>query len=599
MALKDDAADRFSEMASLLELLGESRFRVNSYAKAARTLELFAGELEGLSKQQLTELDGIGDSTADKILELAETGLIQDHEKLKNKVPAGLLGVMQVPGVGPKTAKLGWDELGITDLDKLRAAIDDGSLASLKGMGEKSVENIRQNLSFASKESKRLPLGIAMPIAEALVERMSAVKGVRRCAYAGSLRRGRDTIGDIDVLCVTDDAEAAREAFCGHDDVVQVVARGETKCSVRLKIEVHSGRWRLDAKDDVVGADLRLVPEASWGAAMMYFTGSKDHNVRVREIAIKRGYTLNEYGLFEETDDERASGEPPQKRGESPVASDAESKVYAKLGLPDLPPEVREDAGEVGLDEPLHLIQAGDIRAELHAHTTESDGRLSLRQLVRHAIERGFHTIAVTDHSRSSVQANGLSVERLKKQREDIESLRDELGEEIDILCGSEVDIHADGSLDYDDDTLAWLDFVVASPHTVLKQEPKKATERLLRAIEHPCVHVIGHPTGRLVGRRKGLEPAMDELAAAAAEHRTALEINAHWMRLDLRDTHVRAAIEAGALVAIDCDVHTAECFDNLRYGVTTGRRGWLTAEGCVNAWDRERLRAWVASKRG
>ncbi|MEO0511977.1 MAG: DNA polymerase/3'-5' exonuclease PolX [Planctomycetota bacterium] len=597
MGLREDAAERFAEMAALMELLGESRFRINSYAKAARVLEAHAGALEGLDQPALTELDGIGASTADKILELAETGAIAAHQKLVGKVPEGLLGVMQVPGVGPKTAKLAWDNLEITDLDGIRRAIDDGSLATLKGLGPKSVENIRQNLSFASKESKRLPLGIAMPIAEALVDRMSKVPGTRRCAFAGSLRRGKESIGDLDLLVVTDDPERARAAFCEHDDVQQVVARGETKCSVRLKIEVHSGRWRLDAKDDVVGADLRIVPEASWGAALMYFTGSKDHNVRVREAAIRRGFTLNEYGLFEESDEERASGEPPQERGTTPAASETEAAVFAALELPEVAPELREDAGEVGAGPLPELITVADIRAELHAHTTESDGRLSLDRLVQHAIDRGFHTIAVTDHSRSSVQANGLSVERLKKQRAEIEALRETLGGAIDVLCGSEVDIHADGSLDYDDDVLAELDYVIASPHTSLKQEPARATERLLRVIEHPLVHVVGHPTGRLVGRRKGLEPAMDELVHAAAEHNTALEINSHWMRLDLRDTHVRAATAAGAPIAIDCDVHTAECFDNLRFGVVTGRRGWLTAEGCVNAWDRDRLRAWIRSK--
>lgn len=595
MGLKDDAAAHFQEMALLLELLGESRFRVNSYAKAARTLETSTASLDDASLSDLQKLDGIGKSTAEKIIELRETGEIGDVEALRGKVPAGLLDVMQVPGVGPKTAKLAWDELGITDLDGLRKAIDDGSLATLPRMGKKSVENIRDNLSFASKESQRLPLGIAMPIAEALVERLSGVDGVERVEFAGSLRRGKETIGDLDLLVVASDAEAARAAFCEHESVQKVVARGETKCSVRIGVDVHTGRWRGESEDALVGADMRLVPKESWGAAMLYFTGSKEHNVRCREIAIKQGMTLNEYGLFE---DDGSDPEPPQKRGVEPIASGSEEAVYQKLGIEYVVPERREDSGELTSGAFDDLITIDDIKAELHAHTTESDGKLTLEQLVQHAIDRGFHTIAVTDHSRSSVQANGLSVDRLHEQREAIERARERFGDDIDILHGSEVDIHADGSLDYDDEVLAWLDLVVASPHASLKQESDKATARLLRVIEHPLVHIVGHPTGRLVGRRRGLEPAMDELVSAAAEHDTALEVNAHWMRLDLRDTHVRAAVEAGAKIAIDCDVHTSECFENLRYGVMTARRGWLRKSDCVNAMPRDTLRNWVRSKR-
>jgi DNA polymerase (family 10) len=438
-----------------------------------------------------------------------------------------------------------------------------------------------------------------MPVAEGLVARLKKIQGVKEIAFAGSLRRGKETIGDIDILVAADDSEAVRSAFVSMPEVEKVLANGETRSSVRLRVGSDLSRW--SSGDDetqasggaVVQVDLRLVPRESWGAALLYFTGSKDHNVRLRERALKQKLTLNEYGLYPLDD----RNEPPQRRGVKAVAGKTEEEIYTKLKLSWVPPEIREDRGELEVRETPALIELGDIKAELHAHTTESDGALSLEELVAEAKKRGFHTIGVTDHSKSSIQANGLSVERVKEQIKRVHDYAKGV-KGISVLVGSEVDILADGTLDYDDKLLAQLDIVVASPHSALKQDPKKATARLLKAIEHPLVHVLGHPTGRLINRRPGLEPAMDELIAAAVEHETALEINAHWMRLDLRDTHVRAAVEAGALIAIDCDVHTLADFDNLRYGVMTGRRGWLTADQCVNTWSRQKLAAWLKRKR-
>jgi len=312
--------------------------------------------------------------------------------------------------------------------------------------------------------------------------------------------------------------------------------------------------------------------------------------MRLRGRARKKTLTLNEYGLFP---DEPGDG-PPQSRGVEPVASRTEEAIYAALDLPYLPPEIREDRGELDLAETPRLIEVGDVRAELHAHTTASDGSLSILELAQLARDRGFHTIAVTDHSKSQAVASGLSDERLRKHLAAIREANEQI-EGITILAGSEVDILADGDLDYGDELLAELDVVVASPHWALQQKPAKATERLLKAIEHPLVRIIGHPTGRLINRRSGLDPAMEEIIAAAIEHDTALEINAHWARLDLRDHHVRAAVEAGALIAVNCDVHAAGDFDNLRYGVATARRGWLPPERCVNTWDAGRLHAWLA----
>ena len=380
--------------------------------------------------------------------------------------------------------------------------------------------------------------------------------------------------------------ERFSNAFCEMPGVDEVLVHGETKSSVRMSIP--SPRGGADAKIQV---DLRVVPEESWGTALMYFTGSKEHNVRLRERAKKKGLTLNEYGLFPDDDE----NEPPQKRGVKAKASKTEASIYKALGVAFVPPEIREDRGELDLDDTPRLIEVDDIKAELHAHTTASDGSMSIEELATAAKERGFHTIAVTDHSKSQQVASGLSEERL---REHIEAIREAKVAGISILTGSEVDIMPDGDLDYDDELLAELDVVVASPHWSLQQKPEKATKRLLRAIEHPLVHVLGHPTGRLINKRGGLEPAMGEIIAAAIEHNVALEINSHWMRLDLRDTHVRAAVEAGALIAIDCDVHGVGDFDNIAYGVATGRRGWLTPDLVVNTWGKKKLHDWLKSKR-
>ncbi|MEM9065281.1 MAG: DNA polymerase/3'-5' exonuclease PolX [Planctomycetota bacterium] len=595
-----EIAGQFEQIAQMLELLGENRFKVNAHAKVARVLGDLGAEVETIAgdgdakarSKRLQELDGVGASAAEKIVEYLDTGAISERDTLAANVPAGLIALLGLQGLGPKTVKLLWDQLGVVDAAGLKRVIEDGSIMGLPRMGQKTVDNITKALKYAHEAGRRMPLGMVRPLAEQLVEQMLAIKGVNDAAFAGSLRRGKETIGDIDILVTAENPASVHEAFRSLDGVREVLASGESKTSVRLLLPQNFGRWRGLAEDDepTIQADLRVVPAESWGAALMYFTGSKEHNVRLRERAIKQGLTLNEYGLFE---DDSSQDEPPQKRGLTPVASESEAAVYAKLGVPEVPPELREDRGELNAGELPELVTVDSIRAELHAHTTESDGRLKLEELVSCAEDRGFHTIAVTDHSKSSVQANGLSVDRLQAQRKAIEAVRAE-HPDISILCGNEVDILVDGTLDYDDDVLREMDYFVASPHASLSQDPKTATKRLLRVIEHPLSRVIGHPTGRLIGRRPGLEPAMDEIIAACREHDVALEINAHWVRLDLRDTHVRAAVELGVLIAINCDVHVAEDFDNLRYGVQTGRRGWLTKDLCVNTWDRETLAGWI-----
>lgn len=595
MSFNTRLASIFDRMSAMLELTGADKFRVNAHAKAARVIGDHPSDLEPIAgdAKALIAIEGIGKGTAAKIAEFAEKGTIVEHDELAAKVPSGVLDLLGIQGLGPKTVKLLWEEKGVQSIADLKKIIDDGSILTLPRMGEKTVENIKESIAFLESSGQRLHLGIAMPIAEAIVGRMKTVPGVTACTFAGSLRRGRDSIGDLDILISTTDAEAARAAFCEHASVLKVLARGEHKCSVRLSLEGLGGRFASDA-NAAVQADLRIVPSESWGAALMYFTGSKDHNVRLRERALSKGMTLNEYGLFPE---DKSDSTPPQQRGVRPVASDTEEHIYLALGLPFLPPTVREDRGELELKDTPSLIQVGDIHAELHSHTTASDGEMSIEESAAVAQARGFHTLAITDHSKSSAVANGLSPERLRAHIQAIRAA-DQAADSITLLAGSEVDILVDGVLDYDDDLLAALDVVVASPHAGLKAKPVQATKRLLKAISHPLVHILGHPTGRLIERRPGLEPAMDEIIAAALEHDVALEINAHWMRLDLRDTHVRAAVEAGCKIAINCDVHQAGDYNNLRYGILTAQRGWLTPDLCINTWPKKKLHDWLKSKR-
>ncbi len=615
MSQNEAVAALLSDMATLLELLGENQFKAIAHSRASRVVESLDKPVETLDKAALVAIDGIGDKIAGKIVEFCTTGRMKEHEELAAQVPAGLRQILELPGLGPKTVRAMWQTLNITDLAGLRKAIDDGSLLKLPRMGEKAVEKIKGAIALGEEATRRTPIGLAMPLAErlrgellVLAKKHTAFK-ITRVEIAGSLRRGRDTIADLDFLVCTAGAfdsssktvHPILEEFTKLPEVRQIIVAGATKASVRCAINIHTARWKGGADqqpaEPTIQVDVRLVPEGSFGAAWMYFTGSKDHNVVLRQRALAQGMTLNEYGLFKE---DKTTDVPPQHRGAKPVAAATEEDVFKKLGLAWVPPESRESVGEVSLaekDSLPELIELADIKSELHAHTTASDGKMSMRELVMEAHRRGFHSIAVTDHSKSSAVANGLSIERLKDQIKQVKQLNKQLADEgidIKVLSGSEVDILADGTLDYDDDLLAELDVVVASPHVALSQDPKTATERLLKAIEHPMVHILGHPTGRLINRRNGLAPDMPTLIAAAKAHDTALEINAHWMRLDLRDTHVRMAVAGGCTIAIDCDDHDITDFDNLRYGVLTARRGGLTATSCVNAWDRKKLLAWL-----
>ena len=584
MSSNEDIGAIFEEMATLLELTGANGFRVNAHTKVARVVEGLSSDLAEVARgekalAELQKIDGIGKSSAEKIVAFVATGTVPELEDLRSEVPDGLRMVMQVPGLGPKTVRRFWQEASVESLADLEAALDDGRLESLPRMGRKTLDNIRASIDFMKSAGDRRRLGVAMPLAERVVAVMEAVPGMRRVAWAGSLRRGQETIGDVDVLVSTDDPDAASVAFREQPGVSRVLVAGETKSSVRL--------------EEGIQVDLRVVPEEVWGATLMYFTGSKDHNVALRERAIARGLRLNEYGLFPEDDE----ATPPQQRGIAPVAASTEAEIYEALELPWIPPELRVDRDEFDRPIPDDLVTVEAIRAELHSHTTASDGKLSIDELADAAMAAGREVLAITDHSRSSAQANGLDVDRLRRHADAIREADSRI-EGVRLLAGSEVDIHADGSLDYEDDVLAMLDVVVASPHASLRQEPAVATARLCAAARHPLVSIIGHPTGRIIGSRKGLEPDLEALIAAAVEGGTALEINSNPLRLDLRDIHVRAAVDAGCLISINTDAHRAEHLEFIRYGVLTGRRGRLENEGCINTWATDRLLAWLARNR-
>ena len=581
MSSNPELAARFHEAAAILEITGANAFRINAVTRVAGIIEDLPGALtlESADPKQLVQLDGIGKSSAEKISEFINTGTIAEFDDLRAQIPSGLIDVLGLPGLGPKTVKTLWEKGEVTDIETLESKIDSGELESLPRMGKKTLANIKDAIDFSRRSAGRIRLGQALPLAEAIVARLSNATGVTRIAFAGSLRRGRETIGDIDILVASRDPESPTSALTSIPGVEKVLLSGQTKTSVRL--------------DTGIQVDLRVVPEAQFGAALLYFTGSKEHNVVLRELAINQSMRLNEYGLFPDDGDP----EPPQQRGIKPIAAASELEIYEALGVPMLPPELREDRHPRDWAHQKDLVTIDSIKAELHAHTTASDGVMSLDELIEQARKRGFHTLAVTDHSKSSVQANGLSVERLLAHIEQIHEANERFTD-ITVLAGSEVDIMADGSLDYDDDILEQLDWVVASPHSSLRQDPDTATKRLLKAIAHPLVHVIGHPTGRIINERSGLTPDMAQLCAAAHEHRTGLELNSNPARLDLRDTHVRLAMESKTLVPIDTDAHHPGDFELLRYGIYTGRRGGLTRAHCPNCWEHEPLHDWIRSKR-
>lgn len=571
-----ELADTFTLIANLLEIKGEVIYVTLAYRRAAENLlSLGRDAREYWREGRLREIPGVGKAIAEKMDELLSTGRLVFLEKLKEEVPPGLADWMAVPGLGPKKIGLIWKELGITSLSELSEAAHAGKLRVLPGMGEKSEAQILAGIDSLSRRTGRVPLWRAYPLVQQIMSSLRDIPGVVNISPAGSLRRMRATVGDLDILVASKNSSAVMEVFTTLPDVMRVLGKGETKSSIEFSDGVRAQVW--------------VHPPEKFGTALQYATGSKEHNVLLRQLALEKGLSLSEHALT-------------RVDGSGEILCSSEEEVYTVLGLSYIPPELREDRGEVqaARDGKLpHLINIGDIRADLQTHSTWSDGKLTILEMARAAARRGIRVIAFTDHSVSLGITGGLSMERHAEQALEIESARREVGDAIKILHASEVEIRADGSLDYPDDFLATLDLVVASLHTGLRQPREKVTERMLNAIRNPHVDIIGHLSGRLIPDREGADLDMDAVLSAAAQSGVALEINASPYRLDLEDIHARRAAQMGILLSINTDAHSEADMDMMPFGVSVARRAWLTAENVINTWTEDRLTGWLQNRSG
>jgi len=574
-----EIAALLERIADLLEIQGENVFKVNAYRRAAENIREAGRPLaEVRAEGTLRQVPGVGEAIAEKIAELIDTGKLGFYEKLKQEVPESLLDLLEVPDMGPKRVGLVWKNLGVTDLGGLAAAAADGRLKDLPGLGAKSEAKIRKGLEDLQgrKIASRTPLGVAWELAEAVKSALLEVPGVERLEAGGSLRRMKETVGDLDLLTAAPDAGPVMDRLAESPLVEEVLLRGPTKMSVRF----HGG----------MQGDLRVVERARWGTAWQYFTGSQAHNVILRELSIKKGYSLSEYAL------KRADG--------SELLCAEEEEVYRALGMPWIPPELREGRGEVEAalkGELPRLLELSDLKGDLQSHTTASDGRATLEEMATAAQSRGLRYLLVTDHSQGLGIAGGLSPGDLLRQGSEIRALNGAFGGDFRLLCGTEVEVRSDGSLDFPDELLGKMDLVVAAVHSALSGDREKVTGRFLSAIRHPLVHVLAHPTGRLLtGKgRSGADADWDRVFAEAAATGTALEINASPMRLDLPDALARRALELGCLFAVSTDAHAPEQFDFARYGVAVARRAWIPPERVVNTWEAGRLLEWAREKPG
>jgi DNA polymerase (family 10) len=558
----------FQRLADIMEIKGEAFFRANAFRKVARILEDLPTDVESLVESgELTKTEGIGKGTADAIVEYLETGTITRYEKEKKSIPKGLVELLSVPGLGPKTIGLLWRELDVKSLKSLKRALRSKKILKLAGMGEKKVKNMEAGIRVYESRSGRLTLGSVVQTAHETVEELKEATGIDEIEVAGSIRRWRETIGDVDILALSSKSKPVIEAFTSLPRVVEVLAAGSTKASVRL--------------DDGIQMDLRVVPPNVYGAALMYFTGSQAHNVKLRGLAQSKGLKLSEYGVF---------------KGDRRLAGRSEEAVMRKLGLAFIPPELREDRGEVeaALEDALpRLVELSDIRGDLHVHSNYSDGHSTIEEVARAAKAVGYKYVSINDHSHSLGVAHGLTVERLLEQAEEIAEINKRV-RGITILRGTEVDILSDGSVDFPDDVLEQLDVVVASIHGGFQQPSDKITGRIVSAIENPHVDIIGHPTGRLLGTRPAYSVDMDRVFEAAAENGTAIEINAWHERLDLNDVNARRAAEMGVRVSINTDSHHVDQLWMMELGVHTARRAWLTTDDVVNTMTRSALLKWL-----
>jgi DNA polymerase (family 10) len=560
-----EIARLFEELADLMEIQGANAFRLRAYRNASRTIEGLSESIAELAEQRpaaLTELQGIGKELAQKIVAIVETGQLPQLEKLREEVPPGVVKMLRIPGIGPKKVSTLFHELGVDTLEQLREACEKGDVADLKGFGKKTAQTILEGLDQIEQAGQRVYLADALPVVEEIVSSLKQLGSVTQVSVAGSFRRRKETIGDLDVLATSTDSAEAMDALAAHDLVETVLARGETKQRVRLK-PTFDGGTKLEM-------DLRVVPDESYGAAMQYFTGSKEHNIVVRKRALSMGLSLNEYCVARD--------------GEY-VAGRTEEDVYAALNLPWIAPEIRENRGEFALAERgelPELVELSDIRGDLHMHTTATDGKASIREMAEAAKARGLKYIAITDHSKRVTMANGLDAARLRAHWKEIDKVRSEVSG-IEILCGIECDILEDATMDLPDDVLAEADWVVAVLHYGLKQPREQINKRLLTAIQNPHVSVIGHMSGRIIGKRPGAEISYPDIFKAAADNGVMLEINAHRSRLDLDEVHAAAAKDLGIPIVISTDAHSTHGFAEMQYGVFQARRAGLTKADVAN----------------
>ncbi len=548
----------FNDIADLLEIKGENPFRIRAYRRAALNIESLTKDVAETQKNELMKIPGIGQDLAGKIEEFVKTGKMQAYEDLKKEVPEGLSVLISVPSLGPKTAKLLFEKLKIKNLEDLERFAREHKLVGLPGIKEKTEENIIKGIEMLKRGMDRQPLGKVLPIADDILEHLRKKVPIHKISIAGSIRRWKDTIKDIDILATSQDPKAVMNAFIHLPHVKDVLMHGPTKSSVII----HEG----------LQVDLRVVEEDSFGAALAYFTGSKSHNIRLREMAVKSGLKINEYGIFRERDDRKLGGKE-------------EADVYKILGLPYIPPELREDSGEIeaATEGRLpNLVSLSDIKGDLHVHTKRSDGSHDFEELIEEAKKRGYEYIAITDHSKGLGIARGLSEERLLEEKKEIEAINKKL-KGFRLLAGVEVDIRSDGHMDFVDEILKEMDIVVASIHSGFRQSRDQITKRMVSAMRNPYVSVIAHPTGRLIGERDPYDVDMDEILKVAKETDTAMEINAYPLRLDLNDIYARKAKEMGIPTVISTDTHITNQFDYMAYGVSIARRGWLEKKDVLN----------------
>ena len=563
-------------ISEILDIQGENPFKIRAYIKASQTIENLTYQLSSLEdKGKIKGLPGIGEGIAKKLKELLETGTLKYYEDLKKSEYAPLTEFLRIPGVGPKHAKLVYDELGIKTTEQLRKAAEKGLLRELPGLGEKVEQNIVQGIQQVQKYKERLPLAFIYPRAQDILNELKKVKEIKikQITLAGSLRRMRETIADADILVASDKSKPVMDAFVNLPQTAKVVAKGSTKSSIVTK--------------DGFQVDLRVVKWESFGAAQHYFTGSKAHNIRIRSLGVEKGLKINEYGVFHK---------------DKSIAGRTEEQVFKSVGLSFIPPELREDQGEIeaALQKQLpHLIELKDLKGDLHVHTDWTDGNNSIEEMAKAAQKRGYKYIAICDHSPTIGITNGLTPQRLKKQMEEIDKLNEKMaqrkgGKNFRILKGIEVDIRSNGQLDLEDDILKELDIVVAAVHTKFSQPKDEMTRRIVKAIENPHVDIIAHPTGRLIGKREPYQVDMDKLMDACKAWGKVLELNAYPERLDLSDLNCRKAKEKGVKIAISTDAHRKNHLDWISFGIATAKRGWIEPEDVINTLPLSKFLKWL-----